>query len=143
MFANVDPALDWPALVAEAGLLADGSASEVTSALLEREKIGSVMVPELGFGLLHAKTTGVKNAQVQFLWPAQAQEFAAYPGIRAVVVLLMPADYASYHQKLLSSVTTYMMETTNLQQAVFEREERRIQQALSAIYLELIRADMA
>ncbi len=143
VFANVDPALDWPALVAEAGLLADGSASEVTSALLEREKIGSVMVPELGFGLLHAKTTGVKNAQVQFLWPAQAQEFAAYPGIRAVVVLLMPADYASYHQKLLSSVTTYMMETTNLQQAVFEREERRIQQALSAIYLELIRADMA
>lgn len=142
VFVTQPAQMDLSQLIEEASVLAKGSPSQIAKDLHAREELGSILVPELGFGLLHTKTAGVKKPQVQFLWPDQPY-FTQYENIEVVFVLLMPNEANSYEQKLLSLISTHMMDDDRLRQAVFAHEERHIQQVLSSIYLQSIHAEMA
>lgn len=142
VFVTVPSQMDLSQLIEEASVLAKGSPSQIVKDLHRREELGSILIPELGFGLLHTKTTGIEKPQVQFLWPDQ-QYFTQYENIEVVFVLLLPYEVNSYDQKLLSLISTHMMEDDRLREAVFAHEERHIQQVLSSIYLQSIHAEMA
>ncbi|MFM6853517.1 MAG: PTS sugar transporter subunit IIA, partial [Sphingopyxis sp.] len=101
------------AFFAAAGTLAASAlgldASEVTEALLERERLGSTAFGR-GMAIPHARIpglSGVRGMFFQFVRPVDFDAIDALP-VDIVFVLLSPADAGADHLKALAQVSRFL-----------------------------------
>jgi PTS system nitrogen regulatory IIA component len=80
-------------------------ASEITSGLIEREKLGSTSVGD-GFAIPHCKLVGVEEVFVALARFAEAVDFGAADGnkVKFVFVVLSPPEQPAAHLQVLSQI---------------------------------------
>lgn len=84
-------------------------ASEVTEALLERERLGSTAFGR-GMAIPHARIDGLSGVRALFIQFARPVDFDAVDALPVdiVVVLLSPVDAGADHLKALAQVSRFL-----------------------------------
>jgi nitrogen PTS system EIIA component len=98
-------------------------ASEITSGLIEREKLGSTSVGD-GFAIPHCKLAGVDEVFVAVAKFAEAVDFGAADGIPVtfVFVVLSPPEQPARHLQVLSQIAR-ILKRTDLRRELLEAEQ--------------------
>lgn len=81
---------------------------QVYTALMKREQMGSVMMEDFGFILLHALVPDMKEPIMMSLYPTS--KFQHYPNISFIQVMLMRKDATDIEQALCSHINRSMIE---------------------------------
>lgn len=89
--------------------------------LKRREQLGSIMMKEERFALLHAKSQGVTNSVIALLYPKKETLFHLEEEIAFVVVLLTPKTKDRIPQELLSVFSRSIMEQPSFYEAILQR----------------------
>lgn len=116
-------------------------AEQVKDALLEREKLGSVIMEDMGFLLLHAQVEQLDHPYMQLLYP-QGTCFVKYPAIHFVLVMLIPQHTPPVLQQVCSSVNRALIEEeaflATLQTRQIDEIIEQLRHILEAFMKELI-----
>lgn len=108
---------------------------QITTALQKRESMGSVIMQDLQFALLHATTNAVDTMEILLQYPGHAWKGDA-KGLKFVVVMLMNPQANSVRKELLSLFSRGLVESDALLQAVCTQDIERIEAALSQLIME-------
>jgi nitrogen PTS system EIIA component len=105
-------------------------ASEVTEALLERERLGSTAFGR-GMAIPHARIDGLTGVRAMFVQLSRSIDFDAIDALPVdlVVVLLSPVDAGADHLKALAQVSRFLRDDA----AVARLRGARSAEALYAI----------
>ena len=79
----------------------------------KREEIATQIVPEIGIGLLHARTAGVKKPCIYIGTPENEKKFSHpyFQGIEAIVLMLIPKDeHKEENSRLVGNISQSLME---------------------------------
>lgn len=137
----VDPAVSFSELLAAVSKVLSPYPSlcgTIQEDLIRRENLGTQIFADVGFGLLHAKTKGVRRPSfsvclTQDLGPFQDTYFQE---IRAVIVMLLPDDdHVPENRKLLGYLSEILVEEPEFLEIIAAGQKAEIQSALSR-YLE-------
>ena len=119
---------------------AKGESAGIEEDLLSREALGSVIVNESGFALLHCVTSHTDTAQMVILFP-ESEEFTGrdYRNVRYILAEIAPSNGPSASRELFSKVSMDMIENGPLDQALKVRDESAARNAIGS----LIRKELA
>lgn len=81
----------------------------VKQALQKREELGSIIMEDMGFILLHAKAMEIKQPYMMLLYPKE-DTFQQYSDIRFVMVMLIPQQSTQIQQELCSFINRSLIE---------------------------------
>lgn len=101
-----------------------------------REKVGTQMIPEYGFALLHTRSKGVSHPAFAICLPKEAKEFtdSKLKKIRAVIVLLMPDDqYAKENREVLGYISGSLVDSSQFLDLIFAGHEEPIKNHLTKV----------
>lgn len=82
---------------------------QIQQALRKREEMGSVIMEDMGFILLHAKAADIKQPYMMLLYPKD-ETFQHYTDIRFVMVMLIPQGSTQIQQELCSFINRSLIE---------------------------------
>ncbi len=97
--------------------LGEAGDSGIYDDLMRREKIGSQIFNELGFGLLHSKTAGVDKPLIAIIIPDKGESFSDkyLENVGVIVCLLMPInDRVSENSEILGYFSSILIEDDEL-----------------------------
>ena len=104
--------------------------------ILKREEIATQIIPELGIGLLHARTKGVFNPAFYTVKTSQGTCFtdAYMQGVQAIVIMLIPDDeHKEENSSLMGAITEELAENENFLRAIKEDEDEVVRFCLSSL----------
>jgi transcriptional antiterminator len=104
--------------------------------LQNREDLASQIIPELGIGLLHCRTTAVNEAAVATAVPIETGTFKDpyFKGIQACVILLIPKDdRTKINADLLGSISSSLAEDESFVALVKQTDEEAVRDRLAEI----------
>jgi len=104
--------------------------------LQNREDLASQIIPELGIGLLHCRTTSVNEAAVATAVPFENDRFMNpyFKGIAACVILLIPRDdRTKINADLLGSISSSLASDESFVSLVKQSDEEAVRNRLAEI----------
>lgn len=108
----------------------------VREALLEREQLATQILPELGIGLLHAKTFGVHKPQVAVAKPITGEHFTDehMQGARSLLIMLAPSSsHKQENANLLGYISQNLIEDDQLLDVIRKGNEQEIRAHLTRL----------
>lgn len=106
--------------------------TQVKEALMKREEMGSVIMEDMGFMLLHAKVADLNHAYMKVLYP-KGSSFQTYGNIQFVMVMLLPQNAIQIQQQLCSSINRAIIEQEAFYKALAQRNVETIKEQVQMI----------
>ncbi len=117
----------------------------VVKDIIARENMSSQVFPEIGFALLHAKSTGVKTPSFNIFTNEERQSFTSseLKGVGIIFVMLIPVDdNEKINSEILGCISSSLVEDTKLIDAVLAGENnsavKHISKTLKSFFAEYI-----
>ena len=104
----------------------------VKEALNKREEMGSVIMEDMGFILLHAKVEQLKHPYLKVLYPVKDM-FWEYANIRFVMVMLIPQDATQGAAQICSSINRALIDNDAYLEALYQKDEEEIKEQIQII----------
>lgn len=108
---------------------------QIKNDLLEREKLATQLVKEMGFALLHARTKGIEHPIVLVSIPNKKEFINHYMrGIKAIVLMLMPPEYhAKQNGQILGYISSSLVEDEQFLKVIFKGGKVEFKQYLTKL----------
>ncbi|SHK62952.1 mannitol operon transcriptional antiterminator [Hespellia stercorisuis DSM 15480] len=103
--------------------------------ILNREKLGTQIFAEFGFGLLHTRTEGVTRPEFAVCRPVQGNQFQDpyFKGIQVVLVMLIPVDeHIRENSDILGFISSTMIEDESFLDTMLTGDVERMKEHLLA-----------
>lgn len=105
---------------------------QIRTALMQREEMGSVVMEDMGFILLHAKAAELTQPCMLLLYPKE-ETFQRYKEIKFVMVMLIPKPSTQIQQELCSFINRSMIEDDIFLSLLQKKQITKIKQQLQRI----------
>lgn len=104
--------------------------------IIAREKVSTQMIPEYGFGLLHARSKGVSYPIFSVCLPNPTKQFtdSKLKDIKVIIVLLMPDnEHAKENREILGCISGSLADNGQFLNVIFEGNEKKIKDNLTKV----------
>lgn len=134
VYMKVDPGISLEELlvaVTEALSPYKENRAVIAEALMNREAMGTQVIPEYGFALLHARTKGVIRPSFSVCLTKDGEMFSHpyFKKIFAVIIMLMPEDeLVDENRKILGWLSTRLIENEKFLNVIFEGNKEKMKQ---------------
>lgn len=105
---------------------------DISNRLTEREQLGSIIIKEYGFALLHARVESIQECSVCLLYPEHEWK-GELADIKVIIVLLMSKNHTLQQQEVLSLITRSISESDDFLHYLKEGNEQSIRQILQRL----------
>ncbi|MCR0205156.1 transcription antiterminator [[Clostridium] innocuum] len=113
------------------------TAAQIREDLQKREAMGSVIMQDLHFALLHALTPGVDHMEILLQYPQTAWDEDLH-NLKFVAVMVLHTESSRIRKELLSVFSRGLVESEPLLHAVIAQDQQKIEEALSQLIMDYI-----
>lgn len=134
---SIDSEVTFAQLLMFFGLKVCGNASKAKTLvddIMERERLNTQIFPEMGFGLLHCRTSAVEEAVFVSGVPDGMETFSDkyFKGIKSVVLMLAPKDTNRHeHANILGTISAKFVEDETFLPSIFGQKDQEVRRILT------------
>lgn len=103
-------------------------ANAIIKALKKREEMGSIIMKDFHFALLHAQCEEIEECRVSFVYPQPPYTTFQHLEIDFVLVMLMPKTHTKAQQELMSRISRNLIEDDDFYAAIHAGKQTQINQ---------------
>lgn len=120
----------------------EASVSQIRTDLQKREEMGSVIMQDLQFALLHAASAAVDSMEILLQYPKGVWT-DELKDLKFVAVMVMHTNSDRIRKELLSVFSRGLVESDGLLEAVIRQDAQRIEEEMSQLIMEYIETAVA